>query len=358
MSSSVGDQLHPRGRLDKAAYGLIGNVYRYIESCEPWVEDGRIVSQIAVIIDPEAGDHPGPCGLGVIRALQQLQQQFDLLPPSANFENYELVIAPENIRMDKALAKKLSQYLKSGGALLVSGGAALATDNKPALPELGIESAGASPYTTTYLRLDGAIAKGITDTDHVMYEPGFRMTPAKSAKGAKVLCRVVEPYFERAYNHFCSHRQTPPDKLSRWAAIVQNGQAITFSVPIFTAYGSHGNIPYRQILAACIERLLPRPLIRCEGPAHLETSVLRKGRSVIAHLISYCPARRVENLDIVEEPFPLVDMPLAVRFSAKPRRIILAPSGKELPFDYKDGYARLRVTVPDGHAMVVVESRL
>ena len=38
-ANSIGDQLHPRGRIDQAAYDLIGSVYRQVEAVEPWCVD-------------------------------------------------------------------------------------------------------------------------------------------------------------------------------------------------------------------------------------------------------------------------------------------------------------------------------
>lgn len=352
LSCSIGDQLHPRGALDKAAYRLIGKVYQHIQACEPWMEGAKLCMQIGVLVHPELGDHAGPDGIGVIRALQQLRYQFDLLPPSAALNGYDLIIVPDGFRIDMALHDRLRRYLKQGGALLISGRAALTDGNEPMFTEMGIQYQGTSPYSVTYLRPAAEIDEGLAGADHVMYEPGFRMTPRA---GAQPLCHVVEPYFERTYDHFCSHNQTPPDRLSRFSAIIQNGRVITFSVPVFTAYGKHGNLPYRRLLANCMARLLPNPLLRDGGPSHLETSVLRKGRRTIVHLISFCPARRAETLDIVEEPFPLVDMPLAVLMPRPPRNALLAPQDKELPFEYAGGYAHVRVTLLDGHGIVVFE---
>ena len=354
MTNGVGDQLHPRGTLDKAAYDLIGRVYRHIEACEPYVIGGKVLSQIAVIVDPAAGDNPQADGLGLTRALQQLRHQFDLVAPTAHLKGYELVIVPESVRIDPALKGRLQDHLKTEGALLVSAAAAADEAGRPALRELGIVLRGPSPFTTTYLRPARALAAGMADTDHVMYERGLRMTAARGV-GATKLCVVVEPYFERTYEHFCSHYQTPPDKVSRYAAVVQCGQCVTFAVPIFTAYGRHGNIPYRQILGNCIARLLPRPLIRAGHPAHLETSVVRQGRRTVVHLLSYIPMRRCEQLDIIEDAVPLVDMPLAVNLARPPRRAVLVPTGEQLPFEYKDGYAQVRISTAAGHVLVVFE---
>ena len=352
VTSGVGDQLHPRGVLDRAAYERIGSVYRYIESCEPWVDNGRVLSQIAVIVDPELGDDPGPSGLGVVRALQELRQQFDLVTSTAKLDSYELVIVPETTPVDDRLREKLAAYIKAGGALIVSGAAALDDAGKPVLRELGIRADGMSPYSTTFLRAAPGLEHALPALDHVMYEPGFRMTPAR---GAQVLCHVVEPYFERTWEHFCSHAQTPPDHAGEWAAVVQHRNVITLAAPIFTADGQHASVPYRQLLGACIDRLLPRPLVRDDGPAHLETSVVRKGRRTIVHLVSFCAVRKADGMDIVDDPFPLVDMPLAVRYDSAPRRALLAPANEEIPFTYDDGYAHMNVTSLTGHTMVVIE---
>jgi hypothetical protein len=60
-------------------------------------------------------------------------------------------------------------------------------------------------------------------------------------------------------------------------------------------------------------------------------------------------------MDVVEDPFPLVEMPIFVRAERKPARVFLAPDGKVLEFKYQDGYVQTVVTVLDGHKMLVIE---
>ena len=352
MTSGVGDLLHPRGVPHKAIYELIGGVYKYIESCEPFVEGARHLSEVAVVVNPDLGDNPGPSGLGAVRALQQLRQQFDIVAPTADLRAYTLVILPETTRIDAGLKGSLRRYLRGGGAAIVSGPAALDEAGRPAMKELGIVSEGPSPYTHVFLRAGREISQGMAEFDTVMYEQGLRLTPAR---GAKTLCQVVEPYFQRSYDHFSGHDYTPPDRVSRYAAAIQNGRVITFAVPMLLAFGRHANVPYRQIIGNCIERLLPRPLVRAGGPAHLEATAVRKGRTTVVHLISFLPSRQAENLDIVHDPFPLVDVPVSVRLETRPRRASLQPMGQELDFTYEDGYAQVRVTALDGHALLVLE---
>jgi hypothetical protein len=351
MTNGVGDLLHPRGNPNPAVYELIGKVYRHIEASEPYVDGGKLVSQIAVVVNPSLGDKPGPSGMGTVRALQQLRQQFDILPTESELSGYELVIIPETTEIDTGLKSKLTDYLANGGSLIVCGPAALDSEGQPALTEQGIEAHGPSPYSHTFLHAAKQVSSGLADYGYVMYEPGFRMTPKP---GAETLVTVGEPYFQREYNHFSGHEYTPEDRISGYSAAVRNGRVITFSVPILEAYGKHASPNYRALLGNCIDLLLPRPLIKDEGPSKLETTVVVTEHSTVVHLLAFCPERRAEGIDIVEDPFPIVDMPFAVKADKPPKRVFLAPDERELDFEYRDGYVHSRITFTNGHTMLVI----
>ena len=82
---------------------------------------------------------------------------------------------------------------------------------------------------------------------------------------------------------------------------------------------------------------------------------MRQGRRTIVHLLQYCPERRGENLDLVEDIVPLYDVPMSVRLGRKPKQVYVAPQETPLEFTYVAG--RVQVIVPEvaGHAMVVFE---
>jgi hypothetical protein len=350
LSNGVGDLLHPSGRVNEETYRLIGGVYAHISACEPFVAGGQHLAEVAVVVDPWLGDNPGPAGVGAVRALQQLRQQFDIVPPDADLGSYRVVVLPETTRVDERLCGSLRDFLSAGGGLIVSGRAALDQAGQPVLEELGIEVHGLSPYSHVFLRPFSELQKVTAAFDTVMYERGFRMTPRENAQ---VLCGVVEPYFERSYEHFSGHSYTPPRDLSEYAAVTQSGRVITFAVPLLQAFGQHANVPYRELLGGCLDRLLPRPLLRAGGPVHLETAIVRKNGTVVVHLLSFLPSRQAEDLDVVHDPFPLVDVPVSLRMEQAPLSAVLQPSGQSLELHYEDGYATTRVTVTDGHAMLV-----
>ena len=152
MALGVGDLLHPRGVPDPAVYDLIGEAYRYIERCQEVAAGGRLQSEIAVVVDPDLGDRPGPAGLGATCALQQLRLQFDVVPPTARLQRYPVVVVLSNTPVDEGLRAALRDYVAGGGCLMLCGAVALAPDGAPLLAEQGIETHGPSPYRTTFLR--------------------------------------------------------------------------------------------------------------------------------------------------------------------------------------------------------------
>jgi hypothetical protein len=143
------------------------------------------------------------------------------------------------------------------------------------------------------------------------------------------LAKVVEPYFDRSWKHFSSHFQTPPARVSRWSAAVQKGRVAYIAYPIFAAFAAHGSVPYRLLVRNVIERLMPEPVLRVEGPTSLESSVMRQDKRTIVHLLYYTAERRTEKLDLIEDVVPIFDlaMSLKVAKSAQARLSCAAGDG-------------------------------
>jgi hypothetical protein len=354
LSLGVGDLLPPNAVPNPAAYDRIGTVYRHIEACEPFVVGGRNRTEIALVVDAGLGDAPGPAVIGAMRVLQQLRHQFDVVPVDAPLGAYPVVIVPDSTPIDQDLAGRLRAHVDQGGSLVLAAAAAAASvEGTELLHAFGWRIAGKAPYTTTFLRLS----------------PSQRLTPPVPADvrvhgesfvlngmaTAVTLVELVYPYFERAYDHFSGHSYTPPQRPSGHGAVVQNGGVIVFAVPLLAGVAEEGNDQYRQLVGECLDRLVPNPLLRTSGPVHLETSVVETDRATAVHLLSFVPARLARDLDLVYDPFPLVDVEVALRLEAAPTRVTLQPGGEELGSSYEDGYASTRATVLDGHAVLVFE---
>jgi len=357
---SIGDQLHPRGVPDPAAYELIGKVYKRVAQREPWLVGARPVTEIGLFQAPAdaRGDGARVTGAdeGATRLLMQLKMQFDVVDATSDLSGFRLLILPDAVPVNAALARNLGAYVRAGGAVLASGTSGLnPAGTQSLLPILGIEPQGMSPFTTTYLRFGAQIDRDVPNTEHVVYDPGVRVTPRR---GTQVVAWVVEPYFQRTWDHFSSHSQTPPDKVSKYAAATLSGAVAYVNFPVFGAFARHGNYPYRLLVRNLIARLMPEPLLTVEGPTGMEASVMRqqtpKPRTIV-HLLQYSPERRAANLDLIEDIVPIAKVPISLKLDRRPRRVYLAPGNAMLPFTYKQGRAFVLVPEVRGHAMVVFE---
>lgn len=361
---SIGDQLHPRGDLSPTTYDLIGHVYRQVEAREEWCEESEPLAEIA-IFNPEAiGAADGrvdSSAAGALRILMESHLQCNVVDAEMDWTRYRLLILPDKIRLDSTLTAHLAAYVASGGSILATGQSGLAQDRDEfVLPELGARLRGWSPFEPEYVVAGVCLTPEAPEGEHVIYSRGLQIDPAPEAER---LAEVWQPYFNRAWDHFCSHRHTPVDRPSGFPAAIQTGRCIYFCHPLFQEYLRHGLPICRQLIRAALRRLLPpdQRLLLTNLPSTARVSLMRQPASdtrderLIAHLLHYVPEARFREIHTVEEAIPLHDIELDLRVHCPPGRVYLAPAGEDLQYDC--GQGRTRVTVPRfaGHAMVVLE---
>ena len=360
---SIGDQLHPSGKIDRATYELIGGVYREVEKKEPWCAGAIPLSEIGVLTPEEfvmqrpafhaKSDRDVPSVMGAVRMLQELRLQFDILDSERDFAPYKVLLLPDEVPVDDTLAEKLENYLADGGGVIASYHSGLAHDASGFTSQaLGVSYVGDAPYSPDFV-VPGALHGGLADTGHVMYMRALEVEPRE---GAQVLSRVEVPYFNRTWRHFCSHRHTPSSGQPGYAAIVKNGRCIYFAHPIFAQYQDCAPRWCKQLVSNAIDLLLPAKLVVADGPSSLLASLNAQpehDRHVL-HLLHYIPERRGQKFDIIEDVIPLFDTKVSVAVPGTVKGVRLVPSGEALEFLYDGG--RVNFTVPKiaGHAMVEI----
>jgi hypothetical protein len=365
---SIGDQLHPRGRLEAPVYERIGRVYDSVAQKEGLVAGAEPEVEIGVLVSSGAGAGGGRSSAsdeGVLRMLLEEHHQFQFVDRDSDFSRYHVLIVPDEITFDPELAAKVRAYLGGGGSLLLSHRSGLAasapdstmgTGDSFALPEIGVEYGGTGEYTPSYLRLEEGFGRAggasLPALDYVLYDEGCAV---EAADGTEVLARIVRPYFNRTWQHFSSHNQTPQAELTPHAAVTRRGQVIYISHPIFRSYHRHGYPVYRQVVAAALRLLLPEPLLRADLPTSAEATLMRQENRRVLHLLHYAPQRRSADIDIVEDALPLLPTTVAVRVPEQPSRAYLAPTGTALDVEYDGAYAHVTLPLVQGHAMVVLE---
>jgi hypothetical protein len=372
---SIGDQLHPSGKIDPQVYELVGSVYREVEKKEPWCQNARPISEIGVLTPEEffGADIGGlpPALMGITRMLDTSAHQFDILDSASDLSGYKVIVLPDQIPVDGNLARKLQSYLDAGGALIASYESGMNADaGEFARQVLGVslKSEGPRDLSGELVRgkyypcadyaeyvLPGQLSKGLAQTEYALYIRGMDV---EAQPGSEVLANKVVSYFDRTYKHFCSHRQTPSSGQMGGPAVIKLGRAIYIANPIFTEYNTVAPRWEKQLFLNALDLLLPEPLVRHDGPSTLHITVneqIDQNRWVL-HLLHYIPERRSQEIDIIEDIIPLHDIRVSIK-SPGVHAVLCVPEGEPLGFEQKGG--RIEFVVPRiiGHQMIALDLR-
>jgi hypothetical protein len=370
---SVGDQLHPSGRIDPHTYDLIGKVYAEVEAKEPWCVCAKAVSEVGVFT-PEAfpGKDAGPgrdlpAAMGAVRMLQELCAQFDLVDAERDLAAYKLLVLPDEIPVDEALEAKLKAHVAAGGALIAScrsglkpGGDARSQGARQevrtgafASDLFGVELKGDAPFSPDFIVPGEKLGPDLPPTGHVMYLRGLEV---EAGDGAEVLADVEIPYFNRTWRHYCPHAHTPSSGRVAYPGVVRKGSCIYFAHPVFTQYNQNAPLWCKKLVAAAVDLLLPRKLVEVEAPSSMLAALNHQPdrKRYVLHLQHYIPERRGQRFDVIEDVIPVHDVRVSVVVPGKAEAVLLVPAGEAIDFEQVDGRVGFTVPKVDGHCMVEI----
>ena len=244
---SIGDQLHPEGRLDLSTYEIIAPAYSEVERIEPWCRDSVPIFDIGVLsseAENERAVSHSDCDTGASRLLLEGHYLFSLIDREVDFARFRLLILPDDIRIDDELKALIDAYLAKGGKLLLTGASGLKKDVDDFAFDIGADYSGPSPFRPDYIVPAKPYRASFVETPLVMYTRSHRI---KVTDGEN-LGDIYDPYFNRSFRHFCSHRHTPnrPEP-SGFACGVRKGNLAYLAHPIFTLY--------RGLRRRCVQRI-------------------------------------------------------------------------------------------------------
>ena len=357
----VGDQLHPSGLIDRTVYERIGEVFAGVEQKEKYCAGTKKVSQIGVFtpnrVVKQWDQNASATSEGIYRMMSELHYMFDFIDFEDDIDKYELLILPDDIRITEDTAKKLDGYVSGGGKVLLTAKSGLKKDKDVfALKDIGVFYRSEAEYSPRYVNIspDTAVFGNLPAMDYVMYEKGETVA---ALADSETLAYINNPYFNRTYDRFCSHRQTPPAGITDEPCITKNGGIIYISNPLFKDYALNGNKIYKDIIKACLGLLIDKPLIVSNLPTTAEVALRRQGSRYIVHILNYIIQRKCRSMDIIEEKLPLYNQNIKVRLNAKPEKVYLAANvqTEELEFAYDGAYMQTAIPEINGHQIVVVE---
>lgn len=356
---SIGDQLHPRGRLSDATYDLIGRVYSQVEALEPYTLDTDTMADIAVMTPEREWNMDSALSdslIGANRMLTELGCQFDIIDPDMDFTRHGLIVLPDEIVSSPELQRKLLDYVRGGGKVI---GTYMSMDNgcDETNPLYGNRMLGDSYWDRDFIMPNDEVGARLPKEEFVMYERGARVRTA----GSQVLLDSVEPYFNREGRYFCSHQHAPSTGRVGFPAATRYGDVVYFSHPLFRIYKDFAPSWIKAIFADVLDLLMPRQLVRKDDGhtvSGLEVQLRRSGsrNSLMLHCLYYPCKKSAANLYTIDEKVPLFDQRVRVYVGdAEIESVRAVRQGEvisERDYTVADGYVDLNIPKIDGYEII------
>lgn len=348
VACNFGDQLHPSGQMDVETYRNIGEAYRYVEQIEAYGPGGLPYSKLGlwVSLDSDA-DH------GLVNML--LEMHYDFVPADEKtLDRLSTLVIPSKPCLTTAQADAISAWVKRGGKLVVLGAGALDAKKTRFLLDVGADYVGASAYTFDYTVVKPALGTGVVSTPFLNYQAGLRTKPTTG----QTLAAIREPYFNRTYEHYSSHANTPYQlEDSAFPAVVRHGNLIFFAHALDRLYYTHGVRLHRELLKNALDLLDAAPVLKVTGlPSSGRVSLLRQAdqNRYVAHLL-YSPALQRGEVKVIEDFPPIPDVKLTVRVPERVTKVRTIPAGQTLAFTQDAGVVTIAVPTFTMHTGIVLE---
>ncbi|MBB3456187.1 hypothetical protein FHT86_004495 [Rhizobium sp. BK313] len=354
----VGDQLHPNGAINPDTYRSVAPAYARVEKLEPFLEGAKQISEIAIL----SAEHMSPSGArnhpsddGAAQMLQELKRPFDVIDVSARFENYRLLILPDEIPVNGALATRLKAYLAGGGKLIASWHSGLGENGAFAI-DMGITRAGgAVAFRPSYVKAGKALDPDMPESAFVFYDDAETV----NAGEATVLAEIYPSYFNRSYKQYSSHQHAPDDPAaaSLGAAVTEHNGAAYIAYPIFRLYRAMGQPLYKYVVRGLLDRLIPDPAMVTDLPSSGRATLTRQigQHRHILHLLYGPPQIRGKDvrgddgstrvMEMIEDIPSIGPVTAKVRLPSTPSRVYDALTGTDVAWNTEDD-GTVSVTVP------------
>ena len=351
-SCNFGDQLHPSGEMDMETYRRIGEAYAYVEQIEEYGPGGLPFARLGLWFDRNY-EH----AKAVNDLLLEMHRDFEIADTN-NYEKFELIVIPGKSVLSAATGARLDAYVAGGGKIVVIGEGALVADDSTATAiDIGAEVIGPSPYDFDYtvVTSEALMTDDMIESPFLNYDAALRVRPT----GGEVLARVHEPFFNRTYGSYSSHRETPYKlEPADYPAAVRNGNVIFLAHPLDELYEGHGVRLHRDLLESAIDILYPDPILEVDGmPSTGRVSLLQQGDDdrYVVHLLYGPPIQRGE-VQVLEDFPPVPNATVRLRVPEAVKSAYLIPGEQKVDFaEVEDGVVEVSVPEFTMHTGVVFE---
>jgi hypothetical protein len=289
-----------------------------------------------------------------------------------DFNHYNALVLPDDIRIDEELKAKLDAYLTNGGKLILSGESGLWKDRAEFAFDLGATYEGLSPCYPPdnepnrghdYVLPVPTLRAPFVNTPQVMYERSHRIR----ATTGESLGQIYDPFFNRTWEHFCSHQHTPNQpEPSGFDCGLRHGNILYFAHPAFRHYRTYGAVANREFIARSIRNFLGEAVslsTNLPSTARITLTEQSQESRLVLHLL-YAPTvgrggvmqlsggnvSGGKSVEVIEDLPPLHDVEVTLRLPVKSAKLV--PQGGDVTFDKSGDRVSLRLPEFSCHQMI------
>ncbi|MBQ4509930.1 MAG: beta-galactosidase trimerization domain-containing protein, partial [Clostridia bacterium] len=334
-SMSVGDHLHPLGKIDKSTYNIIGHAFEYADKIEKYSKNTKAYSDIAMW-----SSHNSDADMGCSKMLQIMHLEYDVLESGDDISKYNCIVLPDCVKLSNQDKSNLVEFANNGGKLIVSGNSVF--------DELGIKSLGSNGFDLDYIECE---------IDEIC-TPFLAYSNANKVEcDGEVLASLHEPYFNRRVTHFCGHANTPfkMEKAS-YPALVKKDNILYFAHPVFSAYNKSGNYILQKYIMKGFNNIYNKSL-KIEGLPSCGRVRMRKSELehfYALHLL-YAPPVNRGNVCLLEDFPELNNIQVTFKISEKVKAVISQPDGIEIPFVQAENELKFTVDKFSLHKLIEIK---
>lgn len=354
---SIGDQLHPNGKMDENTYNIIGQAYDELERKEPWLEGAEFITDIALLSYEAYSEKTGDknekyemSDAGAIRMLLEGNYLFNVIDYEEDFNKYKVIILPDGVKVFGELKEKFDDFTKKGGKILATGISGLDETEEKFEIDFGIEYKGESEFTPDYFIPEFEMEE-YEKTSFVIQTQGYRINPVS----CEVLGNRQDPYFNRTFEHFCSHQHTPNEVGTEEAAMTENKNGIYISWSIFEEYANRGSYIYKLMVKYALDKLLgDAKTVKTNLPAQGVVTLTKQKERFILHALYACPVKR-GNVEVIEDIIPMHNTSFEIKVDKKINKVYTAPCVEIIDFEQIGDVVKVTIPEFENHIMIVME---
>ncbi len=362
------DDSYPSGNPDPVVYKVYGGVNHRTAELEPFVRGSVPVKETAVLLSADSmwsalplnpprewmGGPSSPAVAGAHKALVEEHAQFGILNSEGLVEtlaDYKALVIPEQCILSAPECDAIRRFVRAGGALIATGDTGTRDANNRLLDEfsladvLGVRLLGRGETRRAYLRARVDTHVGTHVDTHVdMEDFGIPSMDVHVAGGysriqtttAKRLLALVPPAGPKQAP--AEAPEGPGITLNQFGA----GKAIYCAVRLFASYHQEGTPVLRGLAAWMLHLALPparRAIVLENAPLNVEAAFNSRGPDRFLHLVNFTGDKRIAGAQRLQSFSAVSGIRIGIACRARPKRIVLAPDRKPIPFEWKSDRA-------------------